>query len=311
MYNKGMLDYIYEFILRRPRLGSSLGIIVILLFGSFVWWQIVWEHPERVFQDMLANNLAATSVTKLASANGNGQSVSQQVRLQMGGTNAADWLVTAAQTGSSVTTESIGTPTTGYIRYAGIHAITKKGDKAYDFSKVLNVWGKSDGKTDPSLDHLFSQTLLDLSSAPLPPIGDLPESERQSILNYMQAQKIFSPSYGKVKRERILGRDTYTYAVAVQLGAYIRMMQAFGHYLGLHDLDTVDPNQYSTVPPITIQMSVDRAAHQLVRVVYPGSGFAQTYTDWGLLTPVAIPSKSVPTTQLQQRIQALNNAAQS
>ncbi|HEU4966604.1 MAG TPA: hypothetical protein VFT53_03905 [Candidatus Saccharimonadales bacterium] len=304
-----MPDMVYGFILKHPRVSGVLAAILAIILGSFLWWRVVWERPQRVFMDMLSANLSAASVLKTVSAKDNGQSVSQQARLQMGGTNAADWLVTVAQTGSSVTTENIGTPTTGYIRYAHIDTVIQNNGKPFDFSKVQDVWGKSDGKTDPSLNHLFSQTLLDISSAPTPPIGNLPDSQRQNILTYMQTEKIFSPDYSKTKREKVDGHDVYTYQVAVQLGAYVRMMQAFAHYVGLRDLDTLDPSQYSTVPPITVTMSVDRASHQLVRVAYPGSGFAQGYSDWGLQTPITIPTHTIPTTELQNRIQALNSSA--
>ncbi len=306
---RGMIDAVYEFVLRHPRLSGILGVIIVIFLGSFLWWRVVWERPQRVFTDMLAGNLSTSSVLKTVSASGNGQRVMQQSRLEMGGVNAADWLVTVAQTGSSVSTENIGTPTTGYIRYAHIDTVIQNNGKPFDFSKVQNIWGKSDGKTDPSLSHLFSQTMLDVSSAPTPPIGNLPEGERQNVLSYMQTEKIFSPDYAKTKREKVGGRDVYTYQVAVQLGAYIRMMQAFAHYIGLRDLDTLDPSQYSTLPPITVTMSVDRASHQLVRVVYPGSGFSQSYTDWGLQTPIAIPAHTIPTTELQNRIQVLDSAS--
>jgi hypothetical protein len=306
-----MLDIVYEFMLKHPKMSGALGIVLVVFVGSFLWWRIVWERPQRVFTDMLTANLATTSVTKTVSASGNGQQVTQRARLQMGATNAADWLVSASQAGSSVTTENIGTPTTGYIRYTNIGTASKHNGMPTDFSKVLNVWGKSDGKTDPSLDHLLSQTLLDISSAPTPPIGNLTETERQNILAYMRTEKIFAPDYGKTKREKVDGRDVYTYQVAVQLGAYIRMMQAFAHYLGIRDLDTIDPSQYSTVPPITVTMSVDRAAHQLVRVAYPGSGFMQSYSDWGLVTPIAVPSQTIPTTELQDRLQSLTGSPQA
>lgn len=304
-----MFDTLIIAIMRHPRVSAVAGVVVCVLGGSFLWWRVVWQQPQRVFIDMLANNLQTVSVTKVASASGSGQSVVQDARLQMGSTNAADWLVSATQAGSSVTTESIATPAAGYIRYTSIAATSQStGSKLYDFHKVLNVWGKSDGKTDASLDHLFSQTLLDISNAPLPPIANLPEAERQNILTYMQAEKIFAPSYTSVKRQKVNGRDAYTYTVAVQLGAYIRMMQAFAHDLGLTDLDTVDPSQYSTVPPISITVSVDRASHQLVRITYPGSGFSQSYQDWGLLPGIAIPTHTITATQLQAQVQALGPA---
>ncbi len=301
------MDWILEKMIRYPRAGGTIGVLIALICVVAGWWVLVWQSPKHAFEDMMANNLAASSVTRQAITGSANQGVEQDVRLQMGSTNAANWIVSAKQTGATVTTESIGTPTSGYIRYVTISTAQKtKDNKPFDFSPVLNVWGKSDGKTDTSLDDLFSQTLLDISSAPIPPIGNLPGAERENILAYNRGEKVFTPDYTKVKRERVNGRSVYTYSVAVKLGAYVRMMQAFAHDLGLTSLDTIDPSQYSTVPPITISMSVDRMSHQLVRVAYANSGFTQDYSSWGLLTPVTIPRATMTTTELQARIQALS-----
>ena len=304
------MDWLLEKLIRHPRLGATAILLAALVSAGFIWWQFVWQNPHKVFEDMLAGSLSTASVTKVARASSGNQSIEQYARLEMGSVNAADWLVVATQGNSSVATESIGTPATGYIRYTNIVTDQKTAKGArYDFGQVLNVWAKSDGKADPSLSHLFSQTLLDISSAPLPPIADLPEAERQELLDYMHSQQIFSPSYGSVKRGTIAGRGVYTYQVSVKLGAYIRMMQAFAHDVGLHDLDTLDASQYSTVQPVAMTLSVDRVSHRLVEASYAGSGFSQRYTDWGLQTPVAVPHATVTTTELQNRLQSLSAGA--
>lgn len=305
-----MLIDLLEKVVRYPRISAVTAAIILIAGGGFLWWQFVWQNPQRAFTDMLANNLAAYSVTRVASAQKGSQGIDQYIRQEMGSTNATDWLVTVRQGGSSVTTESIGTPTTGYIRYTNITTGQRRSSNTpYNFKNILSVWAKSDGRSDTSLNQLFSQTVIDISSAPIPPIGNLPVAERADVLNYIRDEKIFTPSYKDVKRETINGRSVYTYQVAVQLGAYVRMMQAFAHDLGITSLDTIDPSQYSTVPPVTIAISVDRVSHQLSQVTYQESGFTQSYRDWGLVTPIQIPHASVTTTQLQQRIQALNAPA--
>jgi hypothetical protein len=303
-----MLDELIIKILRYPRRSAALAVVLLILAMSILWWNFIWQSPQRVFEGMLANNLTTSSVTKQAGASGNGRSVEQYVRLQMGNTNAAAWLVMAKQNGSSVTTESLGTPSAGYIRYTEI-AQQKSKSRPLDLHNVLNVWGKGDGKTDTSLNQLFAESVLDVSTAPLPPIGNLSSERRQSILDYIRSQSVFAPSYKNVKHEKVNGREVYTYSVPVRLGAYVRMMQAFAHDLGIHSLDTIDPSQYATVQPITLTMSVDRASHQLVKVSYPGSGFVQSYTDWGLTTPITIPQQTISTSELQHRLQALSAAA--
>lgn len=286
----------------------AIAVLVIIIGGGLLWWQFIWQNPQRVFQDMLINNLETPSVAKQASATNQGQAITQTIQLQMGGTNAADWLVDVRQASSAVDTESLGTPQTGFIRYTNITTTQRKANnKPYDFSSLLNVWGKSDGKTDTSLNQLFSQTVLDVSSAPLPPIGNLPDNERADIINDIRNGKIFNPNYGSVKRETVDGHTAYTYSMSVPLPAYLSMMQRFARDLGLKSLDTVDPSQYVSLAPIPITLSVDRVSHQLVRAAYAKSGFSQAYSGWGIIKPIQIPRTIVTTTELQSRIQAISS----
>ena len=297
------MEWLLERLFLFPKRTSLILAVALVLAGVFAWWQFIWQSPARVFDDMLAGNLQTTSVTKTISVGNGTQSVDQTVRLQMGGTNAADWLVFAKQNGTSVGTESIGTPTAGYLRYIQINTGTKHG---LDFSGVTNVWGKSDGKTDASLGDLYSQTLLDITSAPTLPIGNLSAGARENLLAFNRDEKVFTPDFGKVKQETVGQRPVYTYSVAVRLQSYVRLMQLFAHDVGLKSLDTVDPNQYAGLSPVTITVSVDRLSHQLVKISYGNSGFLQTYGDWGLLTPITVPSHTITTTELQQRLQSLS-----
>lgn len=279
--------------------------IVIVLAAAFGWWHFVWQDPRRVFEDMLVRNLATTSVTRTVNAGNAAQGVSQTVRLLMGPTNAADWVVTARQNGTTVATESIGVPASGYIRYTQIATGQKKNGAAYDFSRALNIWGKSDGKTDTSLSSLFAQTLLDISNAPIPPIANLTADQREKLLQFMNSEQIFAPDYTKTKTEAVNGRTVYTYQVGVHMVAYVRLMQAFAHDFGFKYVDTIDPSQYAALPPLQVSMSVDPSSHQLVRISYAATGFTQNYTDWGSQTSIAIPAHTISTTELQGRLQSV------
>jgi hypothetical protein len=300
-----MFDKFLDAVLRYPRRSATITAAVLILIAGVLWWNLVWMNPQHIFADMLANNLTTTSVTKHMIAKGSGETINQYVRLEMGSTNATDWVVTATQSNSSVTSESIGTPNTGYIRYTKIAVQSGSQSKADNFNSVLNVWGKADGKTDTSLGQLFSETLLDINNAPLPPIGNVPAIISQGLVSYMLNQGVFSVNYGNAKSGTINGHDVYTYTVSVHLGPYVRMMQSFAHALGISSLESVDPSQYTALPPVTLTISVDKMSHQLVQINYPAAGFAQSYSDWGLLTPINLPSKTITTTKLQAQIQSI------
>lgn len=282
--------------------------VVLLIVAALIWWNLVWQSPSRVFWGMLASNLQTSSVTKHQQQKGGGQSMTQDARLQLGSTNAADWLVAIKQSGSDVTTESIGTPTTGYIRY--VHASTDQkhaNGEAYDFSKVLNVWGKADAadKNSSTLTQLFSQTVLDLGTAPLPPIGNLSPDNSQNIMQFMQDQSIFTPDYKTMKREKQAGRRVYIYTVSVKLEPYVRMMQAFARDSGLHSLDSINPSQYQSAAPVSLVFTVDSQAHQLRQVSYRAANFTESYSDYGLVLPIQVPTHTIPVSELQTRLQKL------
>lgn len=301
------MDWLIEKMFLYPRRATVVALVVLVVAGGFAWWLFIWQDPHRVFDDMIAGNLQTMSVTRTITAGNETQSIDQTVRLEMGNTNAADWLVLAKQNGATVMTESIGTATTGYIRYVDIApAKQAAGSKQPDFGSVLNIWAQADGKTDANLKTLFAQSLFDITSAPTPPIGNLPDSQRENILAFIRDQKVFTPDYNSVKSETIGGRNVYTYNVSVPLAAYARMMQAFAHDLGMSTLDTLDPEQYVNLKPITVTMSVDRASHQLVKLAYGNSGYVQTYGDWGQATPVVLPTSTITTTELQTRLQSLS-----
>lgn len=300
------MDWILEQVLLRPRRSAIIGAVVLLIGGTAVWWFAIWRSPQYVFNDMLARNLSTTSVTKQVVAQGKSQSVEQTLRLMMGAQDASHWLVTARQQGSEVSTESIGTMDTGYLRYTHISTgQMPTGGKTYDFNHVVNVWAKSDGQSDSSLDKLFSNSLLDITNAPTPPIAMLPSDQRDELLGFMQDEQVFTPDYGKVKHENIDGLNAYTFTVSVRMPAYVRAMQAFAHDLGLKSLDSVDPNQYAALKPLSVSMSVDPVSHQLLRISYAATGFTQHYSDWGLIVPATLPTNTITTTELQRRLQSL------
>jgi hypothetical protein len=255
---------------------------------------------------MLANNLRTTSVTKYQESNTTGQKASQYVRFTLGSNNASNWLVQLKQANSEVTTESIGTPTTGYVRYTHVATQQKKSDnKAYNFDNVVNVWGKADAANADQLKLLFSQSLLDVGTAPVPPIGNLTTEHRDNVLQFIHDQGIFMPDYTSVRREVLDGRPVYVYQTQVKLVPYVRMMQAFARDLGLHTLDDINPSQFQSAAPVNLVLKIDTRSHQLREVSYPALNFTEKYSAYGLTTPIEIPTKTIPVSELQNRLKNL------
>jgi hypothetical protein len=284
----------------------SLIATALVTASVFVWWNFIYQSPRNVFWGAMENNLQTSSVIKHVSVTQNGQGLDQYIRLQLGSTNAAQWLVTLKQANSNVVTESIGTPTTGYVRYVKANTSQKRADgSTYDFSKVINVWAKADDNSKQTLKRLFSQTVLDIGTVPTPPIANLPKDQRDNLLQFMNDQKVFAPDFNTMKRKTIDGREVYVYDVQVNLSAYLRMMQAFARNIGLKDLESADPAQFQTEAPVKLRLTIDAAGRYLRELSYPEQDYKQEYSGYGIVNPIAIPDKTISVTELQTRLQSL------
>jgi hypothetical protein len=250
---------------------------------------------------MLTNNLTARTVTKNQVVSSSGQTDVQRATLIFGPSYVARALVTIQNSSGEVTTETVATPTAAYLRYAAITDAAKK----HDYSKLVNTWAKAgDDDTGTKMRQIFNNSLLDLSLAPIPPVGYVDNDIRSQLLDYITDQSVFAPDYENVKSQVVNGRQVYTYTVTVKLAPYLRMMQEFARVYGLKDLDNISPNEYQAAS-LKLDISVDKLSHQMARVSSTALGLNETFTDYGLKQTIELPSKTVSVSELQSRLQAV------
>lgn len=288
--------------------------VLVLIASGYLWWSRVYLAPERVFWSMLSSSMSTNGVTIETSQDSDQASISQLVQIELGSTNRAHSLTTLKQGNTEVKTEIIGTKDADYTRYRSIVTDQKGSDgKPLNTSKVVNVWAKSDDSeqsdTQASGHRLFSQAVLGIGlpvgSVPVP-IGKLSPKQRDSLMSLIKSQNVYQASFkdGKVKKERKDGRLLYTYDTKIQTILYVRLMKEFAKDLGLHELDAVDPNTYTTAEPLQVKLTVDARSRQLVSVDN-GQGYKQTYEGYGLPLNIQIPKKTITTEELQARLAQL------
>jgi hypothetical protein len=292
----------YEFLEKPISAIAGLLLAVVVIVAAISWH--TYTGPKRAFNDMLVNNLTTSAVTKSIVSTTSTTASLQQANLQLNGSDATHWLVTTEQKSGSVTTESIGTQNAGYVRYVHIQGA----DKSKSYDSLVNVWAKSSkNDTNKSLGSLFSQTMLDVSIVPIPPIGNVNADSRRDMLEYMKGEAVFTPDYAHVKKGVVNGRKVYEYPVSVKLAPYFRVMQAFAHVYGLKDLDSISPSDYQSVEPIKLTISVDTLSHQMLRVSHAASGFSETFSDYGITKNITIPTHTTTTVELQKRFDAVQS----
>lgn len=279
-----------------------------LLGSGYMWWSRIYLAPERVFWSMVSNSLSTKGVTMEMTQESEGNKLTQYIQMELGTTNKAHSLTNLKQGNTEVKTEVIGTPSADYTRYRSIKTDQKNAEgKPLNISKVIGVWSKSDDAeqtdTQSSGHQLFAQSVLGIGlpvgSIPVP-LGEVSASQRQDLLREMKTEKLYGVSFKPkdVKKERKDGRLRYTYNVKIQTILYVRMMKEFAKDLGLHELDSVDPNTYQTAAPLDVKLTVDAYSRELA-AVDSGQDYAQTYKGYGLPLNVSVPSRPITTTQLQ------------
>lgn len=291
-----------------------ISAVVILGATAWLWWAKVSVDPVRVFNGMLDTSLSTSGTTLgMSQAPSGGNEAKESIQLQVGAINVAHALTTISQNGNTVVTETIGTQTADYTRYQSVKTNKKdQAGKPVDTSNIQNVWAKTT-TTEANLNKnipLFPQTVLGvglpIGSIPVP-MGNLGHDQRRDLLEEIKSDNVYITNYAKMKKGTVNGRLAYAYPVTLQPITYARMMQNFAKAMGLHDLDNFDPNSLSSQQPIELTLVVDAHAKQLVEIDYVNGNYKESYSNYGAISPVHIPAKTITNAELQQRLSTLQS----
>lgn len=202
------------------------------------------------------------------------------------------------QQNDEVITDAISTPEHDYVRYAKIDTSRKdENGKPYDFSSAVNVWAK--GESDGS-NQTLAQMLLGLF-----PMGNVPAEDRDEILDFMKENSVFSANYNKVKKETMNGRPVYTYEVQLLPQPYVEMLKRYGAAVGLSDQVTnLNPADYADSAPTKLTVSIDVLSRhlRLLKLDPSSGGRTESYSGYGIRQDVQLPTKTITTSELQQRL---------
>jgi hypothetical protein len=285
-------------------LGGISGGVLLLVVAFFFWWHTTSINPERVYWGAITNNLSTRGVTLQSVQSGAGTTTNQKMQLDFSGEPKARSLTTLSRSNAKVVTENLSTPKGDYTRYLTIQTAKKDQDgKPVSAKNVLNVWANTTDKTaaaDKGVPQLFGQGLLGLSL----PFGNLAAAQRSDLLQSIRDNNTYSTTYSKVKKQHKNGRLQYVYEVKLQPILYIRFMKTYAKQMGLHALDDIEPNNYTNLPPVTVNWTIDARARQLVGVDY-GNGHVETYDGYGLTVDATSPAHPISATELQKRLSVL------
>lgn len=277
---------------------------LLLIAAAGLWCFKLSVEPERVFWKTVERGLATGGVTIEADQENGDATVRQVIRYSLGANNLSHSRTVFTQGNTRAVSEMLGTLGADYSRYVSIKTDQKKKDgRSLDLSKIVGVWAKSDQGG-----QVFSQAVL---GGGLPvggmvvPIGKLDPEARGRLLRKIQDDAAYKVDFSKVKKKRADGRLLYTYEVEIQPVAYVALMKNFAQALGLHDLDSLDPQNYKGQPAFKVELTIDARAQQAVTAVAVENKSRQTYSGYGLPVQAALPAQTISTLELQKRLSDL------
>lgn len=283
----------------RQKILLMVGVSMIALgFGVWTWWNSILMNPDRALNDMLANSLQTSGITKTISQD----TASQSVRLYFQPNPMAQTstvLTQQGQTGttSSVTTETIGTKTADYVRYTDINT---GGTTTPGIEEIINVWASQ--KADERIG--VKPAFLNEASLSIIPFGNLSDSDAGKVLSAMQEKQLYS--YEKSATKWRDGRPTLIYSISVKPSDLISVLKIYSEVTGIGDSRQLRSEDYASLGDLKIEIAVDAFSRQLLNVNYPDSGRNELYSGYGLKNLVDLPENPIGISELQTKIQNLS-----
>ncbi len=279
-----------------PAVLIIIGLILFIVFGG-LWWTKIYNSPRRVFEGMLRNNLSTSSVTRTSTSSDQQgfERIEQLNFLQPIATRTYIKLVQPSQTGqATVETETIGTQAADYSKYLKINVGAKTANSPY--KSVEGIWGKS-SLSDGEPQYL-SQAMQGLV-----PFANLSATDRSKIISLINSKGVYKVNYASTKPKKINGKSAIDFSVAVNPAKYIEMLKEITKSAGIGGFETLDPAQYKDQPDVNITIVVDKLSRQIIEVNYGQQ--KEVYSAYGINQAVEVPEKTIPFSDLQQKIQAV------
>ncbi len=289
-----------------PKTGKMLAValisVLLLLSGAaYAWNARARSNDPDVFWKALEAGMSTRGITCTIEDEYQGRRSVQEVALDLTHKYRSVSRTTIDQAGSRVVTEGINTASHEYIRYIAIRSDQKDASgKPLDFSSVNNVWGKQSVISRKST--LYGQTAL---GGCIVPLASLQKREARALGDELRKGQIFQTNLAAYELVNAGGKQLRQYDVTVHPAAYINFMKQVASKQGLEDLEEISISEYAAREPERLKFQIDTNARLLRVIKYSGQNRTMLLSDHGKVPNTAEPKDTIPTAQLQKRLQAI------
>lgn len=271
---------------------------VLLIFTSLMWWQKDYFSSDRVFRDMLANNLNTYGYTKIIDQKNDAQKYTEKIQAFYGPTNGvySTTSITKKENGkttSRVKTETIGNTKDQRARYIEI-TTDLKDDKGtiINFNDLVNAWASQDLSNGSGLYAGSKYGIV--------PFGFLTQPQRNELINFIAKNDVYT--FKKLDDVPDVNSSTYVYKVLVNQKAQIEMNKKYAELTGDKSLASINADQYADQKDIEVQFYIDKYSRQLKKVRYMAVGISEEYAGYGISKNLKLPNATVSTEELQSKL---------
>lgn len=287
---------------------AVLACIILVGVTGYLWWTKIFMNPERTLNDTIANNLQTRSITKVVDQSGPTGGLKQVTYLSFyPPVVSADTVTTLKQSAgsnvTSVTTETIGTSDSDYVRYTDVSG-TQNLQGAQNLKNLLGTWAKR----QQNLSAGQQVTFLNESMFGVLPFGYFNNAQKAQLVSIINQENIYK--YTDVKREISNHRPVFVYDMSINPADLVTMMQQYVKLSGVGDPNQFEPSQYKGLDDVKIKLTVDILSRQVVEVAY-STGRVEEYSGQNLYHQVNLPQNTIPVEELQRRIQGGSPAKSS
>lgn len=277
--------------------GAVIVALSLFIVSGWLWWTRVFTDSERVFNDMLANSLKSKSVSRKVAQKDQSSSIDQTIYVDFRPREVNSQTVTKlSEKGmdrqvTTVTTETIGTPNTDYVRYLSAEGAENL-SVAGNLDSVLGTWAERGSSSEET-------TFLNEALFSIVPFGSLTSEQREELLSFMKEKNVYEQT--RAERSFTDGRYVYSYGILIRPYALVESLAKYAELTGQGSASQLNLESYASAAPIHVQMLVDIPTRQLIGIEY-SNGRSETIENTNLFREITIPNDAIPFQELQQRL---------
>jgi hypothetical protein len=280
------------------RILIVFGIAVTLIVGLELWYIKIYSNPERVFWNMIDNNLSTegfTRETKQPVCVPNADSTNI-IQTSFTPTFNVRCITHIEQGNIKLKIETIGDVTADYERYVKVET---EGDKTSEdkYSKIYDMWLKNNGN-EKATANLYSQLL----NSPVL-FANLKYQQKKELSESLR--KVYIVDYKNVVKERSGLKQEYVFSAQIPLKNFTAAEKIYAKKLNLPIADQINPESYSDESRVSVKLRVDVISRHLMDIEF--QNIKEKYSGYGISKNINIPNKTVSITELQNAFQSISN----